>query len=159
MRQYFGIALVAVLALQGAPAVAGVFTDDLSKCLVSKSTDADKLMLARWIFSAISANNAIKDLTTVTPEQREASHKKAAALLDKLLTSDCRAEAVQAAKYEGAEAVGTSFGTLGEVAMKSLLNNSAVNHEMESAEKYFDLSKWKAIFEEAGVPTKSPPGK
>jgi hypothetical protein len=158
MRCSAAFIFAALLAFHDS-AWAGVFTDDLSKCLVSKSTDADKLMLARWVFVGITANKSIKDLATVTPEQRENSHKQAAALLDKLLTTDCRPEAVQAAKYEGGDAIETSFGTLGEVAMRALVNDPAVNQQFEYPAKYFDLSRWQAIFDEAGIPWKAAPKK
>ena len=53
MRALFRFAFGCLLAFQVAPAWAGVYADDLSRCLVGKSTDADKIVLMKWFFSAL----------------------------------------------------------------------------------------------------------
>ena len=60
-----------LLALLGAaqPASAGVYTDDLSKCLVSGTTPEQKAVLVNWMFSAMSLNPAVAKYVAI-PEAR-----------------------------------------------------------------------------------------
>src|SRR5688572_25966278 len=52
----------AALALAGAPASAGIYTDALSKCLVEKSGTADRTLLTQWVFSAMSTHPSVREL-------------------------------------------------------------------------------------------------
>src|SRR5512141_1959316 len=111
-------AAVCALGLGTAGAAqAGIYTDDLSKCLVKATTDTDRAALMEWLFSAISAHPSVKSMVSVTPAQREATNRKAAGLLQRLLTEDCRSQTVDAVKYESMGAIQQSFGVLGQVAM------------------------------------------
>jgi hypothetical protein len=52
------------------PADAGVFADDLSRCLVNKTTDYDQLHLKKWLFSAFSMDPALAPLSSIDAGQR-----------------------------------------------------------------------------------------
>ena len=43
---------IALVALTTSTAWAGVYTDDLSKCLVDGTTTDDRTALVKWIFTA-----------------------------------------------------------------------------------------------------------
>jgi hypothetical protein len=66
------VALILLAGLPGPVAQAGVYTDDLSQCLVKSSNGADRLVLVQWIFSALSLHPAVQPLASVTSEQRDA---------------------------------------------------------------------------------------
>lgn len=76
------------------PLHASTFSDTLSKCLVDKTTEQDKTLLVQWVFSAVSAGPAVKSMSSVTPAQRIAFGHVAGKLFNRLLSGDCRAEAV-----------------------------------------------------------------
>lgn len=80
---------------------AGIHTDDLSRCLVKSSTAQDQTTLMRWLFAAFSASPSVSSMSSVTTDQRKALNAESAALMQRLILKDCRAEAMQAAKYEG----------------------------------------------------------
>jgi hypothetical protein len=42
-------ALMALALLSTTPALAGIYTDDLSRCLVEKTTTEDKTTLVQWM--------------------------------------------------------------------------------------------------------------
>lgn len=133
-------------------ALGGVYTDDLSKCLVKSSNADDRVMLVRWIFTELALHPAVKPLTSVTDEQRDDANKKMVATFVRLLTSDCRKEAVDALKYEGAAAMGTSFQVLGQMASRDLMTESHVASGMNELGKYLEgEDKLNALLRDSGL--------
>jgi hypothetical protein len=150
-------AAAAAAALAGAaPVQAGPYSDELAKCLVRKTSDADKALLIRWMFVAMSASPAVREVVATSPQLRHDYALKGGGLFQRLLTEDCRAETVAALKYEGNKAVETSFEVLGQVAMRSLLGDSAVQREMTAMATSFDQPKFEALLRDAGLPPAAP---
>lgn len=118
--------ILLALALCTGPARAGVYGDDLGKCLVESSNAEDKQQLVQWIFFAISLNPDIAPYATVTPEQRAAADKGMARLFEKLLGETCAKQASTALKYEGPSALGGSFELLGRVAGQEIFASPEV---------------------------------
>ena len=132
-------------------AQAGVYTDDMAKCLVAKSSQADNDTLMRWMFVAMAANPAVKPLSNVSPAQREASTRAAVALMERLIFKDCHTETLNAVKYEGSSAMTGSFQVLGQVAARGLMSDPAAIEALGEMNKYSDQGKWAALAKEAGV--------
>ncbi len=152
----FGLLLAATLVLGGtAPARAGVYSNDLGKCLVAKSSDGDKAALVRWIFISISSTPAISDLVRISDQQRTENSKAVGALLGRLLTVDCRKEAVLGLKYETNSAIETSFGILGEASMSNLMTGPSVIAGLSAPMKYLDTKALDGLYKEAGIKTPS----
>jgi hypothetical protein len=137
------------------PSVAGVYSDDMAKCLVKSMTPADQTAIMQWLFSAMALHPDMSGLTKITPEQHASYDRNAAELLERMMTVDCRKETVAAIKYEGNIAIEASFSTLGQVAMRGLMSNPAVAQGIGNLQKYGDKSKMEAVVKEAGAP--SPP--
>ena len=151
MRALFRFAFGCLLAFQVAPAWAGVYADDLSRCLVGKSTDADKIVLMKWFFSALSGAPAAKGMVSITPQQQEAADRNVADLFIRMLTVTCRSETVNAMKYEGESALTSAFGVFGEAAVRSLTSDPTVAADLGRFSQYMDKSKLEALGKEAGV--------
>ena len=100
LKTRFAAALLAALASSAASA--GVYTDQLSKCLVDSTTTEDRTMLVKWLFTAASVHPAISSLSTVTAADRDTANQVIADLFVKLLTESCRDPAKTALKFEGA---------------------------------------------------------
>lgn len=147
-------AAVAALLALGAPASfaqAGVYSDDLAKCLVKSSSPADQATLVVWVFAAVSAHPAVQPYAKVTDAQRDDVNKQGAKLFERLLTVDCRAETVAALKYEGPSSMESSFRVLGEVAMRSLMSEPKVQASISGLGRDVDQSKIDALAKEAGL--------
>jgi hypothetical protein len=150
-KKFFpALVLLSALQLPGT-GHAGVYSDDLGKCLVSASTAQEKQQLVQWIFFSISLNPAIKPYSNITQEQREASDRDMAKLLGKLLGESCTNETKQAVKYEGSTAFSTSFRLLGEVAGREMFSSPEVSAGAEAFTNYLDV---KALQEKLGIPAK-----
>ncbi len=69
-----------------------------------------------------------------------------AALVTRLLSVDCLAQARTAIKLEGSAAFGSAFKSLGELAMQEVMNNPSVNASIGEYMKYLDQQKLRAAF-------------
>lgn len=153
-RLVTALAFGASVCLSATGASAGVYADDLGKCLVAKTSPADQKQLVIWIFAAMSAHPDVKQYSNFTDAQRAASMRGAGALLQRLLIEDCRAATVLALKNEGSGAIEPAFGVLGQVAMRGLMSHPDVETSMGELTAGIDNSKFEALMKEAGVPVK-----
>lgn len=149
-------ALACAIVAQCQYARAGVYADDLGKCLVKSSSTDDQIALVQWIYSAMSAHPAVKPYSNFTPEQIDAVTRKGSGLFERLLTVDCRAEAVAALKYEGPSALESGFSLLGQIAMRNLMSEPHVVQNLANLGKDADAAKMNALFAEAGLATTPP---
>lgn len=136
------IAALAVASLLGSvPATAGPYSDDLSKCLVRSTGDAEKRTLVKWIFAAVALHPEVADISSVTPAQRAEMTRNTAKIFEKLLADSCRTEVQQAVQYEGPQTIGSSFQVLGQVAARELFSNPNVAANMADLGKYIDQKR------------------
>ena len=127
------------------PAHAGVYADDLSRCLVESTSKEDRLALVRWLFTAATAHPAVADIAKVSPEQLDQASKATGDLFMKLLTESCVVQAKKAVEYEGPATFAVSFQVLGQVAGAELFSSPEVNAAMSRLEKYTDKTKLEAL--------------
>ena len=147
---FFAPALFVLAAVAPRPASAGVYTDDLSKCLVSRTTPDQKAILVNWMFSAMSLNPAVARFAAIPDAQRKAFNVDMARLFESLVTVTCKSEMQLAIRYEGNAAIGAAFNVLGQVAGRELFSNPEVAKGMSELEKYVDEDKIKAVLNPAG---------
>lgn len=152
------VKLVSVVLLSlapAAPALAGPYADDLGKCLVKFSSDQDQIALMKWIFVALAEHPAVHPLSNISDGERTEDNAKAAALFERLLTKDCRAETVAALKYEGTSSIESSFSMLGQIAVGGLMKDPAVQKQLGRLTDAIDTGKVDEVFKEAGLSTDS----
>jgi hypothetical protein len=130
---------------------AGVYADDLAKCLVKSATAADQTTFVAWAFGAMSNHPAVRRYSNFTAAQREDLTRTVGMLYERLMTVDCRAETVAALKYEGDSAVAAGFNVLGQVAFRGLMTDPAVTSALESLGQVVDRKKFEALGVEAGM--------
>jgi hypothetical protein len=162
MTMFRSTAAMALALALVAPAAAraGVYADDLTRCLVKSASPADQITFVAWAFSAMSAHPAVKSYSTLTDAQRVDLNKQVGHLYERLMTVDCRAQTVAAIKYEGNSAIEQGFSVLGQTAFRGLMGDPAVAAVFSSLPKYMDMKKFEALGAEAGVPSapKAPGG-
>ena len=147
--------LICSFVFPAVTAVAGPYADDLSKCLVKSSSEDDQIALMKWIFVALAQHPAVRPLSNISDTERAQNNAKAAALFERLLTKDCRAESVAALKYEGTSSIETSFSTLGQIAVGGLMKDPAVQKQLAQLTDTIDSGKINAVLKEAGITTSS----
>jgi hypothetical protein len=127
-------------------ATAGPFTDEISKCIVMKTTASDNTLFIQWIFAAMSSHPDVESMSNISPKMRDQLNKRAADMIMELLTVRCKEECKKAVKYEGSDSLKTSFELLGQVAMQGLMTHQKVGEYLSGLEKYYDSEKLKKTF-------------
>jgi hypothetical protein len=145
MRHAIAAAVYAAALLFGSAANAGVYGDDLGKCLVDSSSQKDRVILVQWMFSALALNPAVTPLSAITAEERISYDKAAAVMVQRLLLENCEKEFLAALKNEGDAAVAGSFQLFGEVAARTLMNDPAVDKGLSRFADYFDKERFEAV--------------
>jgi hypothetical protein len=126
------------LLLVSTSSFASPFTDDLSKCLVKSTSTADRTLLIKWMFAALSNHPVVSSLTNISEEKGKELNMKVGALFTDLVTERCHSEAKQALKYEGGAAFEASFNVLGQVAAQGLMGDPSVAEYMSGLENALD---------------------
>jgi hypothetical protein len=129
----------------GEDANAGVYADDLAKCLVENTTEADRAGLVKWMFSAIVVHPVVQEIASSRPGAMEAANKEVGALVTRLLTVSCEQETRKAMKYEGTSTLQTSFKVLGEVAGQQIFGHPDVARAMARISEHMDSAKFESL--------------
>ncbi|HVF15656.1 MAG TPA: hypothetical protein VNA21_02060 [Steroidobacteraceae bacterium] len=134
-----GMFCAALLAASSANA--GVYGDDMSRCLVEKTTKEERISLVRWMFVAASAHPAVADIASVGADELDKSNMVLGELMTTLLTDRCKEQTKKAIKYEGPAAIQLGFQVLGQVAGSDLFASPEVAKGMAGLEKHVDKQK------------------
>lgn len=94
-------------------------------------------------------NPNVQSFSSSTKEQRIVVARQTAAILQRLLLTDCHAEAVAAVREDGQGALSSSFEMFGRAAAQELMSDPAVQKEMGATGSYLDAAKIGALIEEA----------
>ena len=127
-------------------ATAGPYADDMAKCLVKSTSEADKRDLIKWMFGAFSLHPDVESMVSVTNAEREQLNKNAGKLFMKLLTVSCKKETEEALKYEGKHTISNSFRILGSVAARGLMSHPNVGNFIAGLDKHVDKQKLDELF-------------
>lgn len=141
MKPIVSVAAACALYIVSMSARAGLYTDDLARCLVEKTSKEDRMSLVRWMFSAAAANPAVASIAKVTAAQQDEANKAMADLTMKLLTESCREKAQQALRYEGSATLQTSFQVLGQVAGSEMYQSPEVAKVIGGIDKFMDKKR------------------
>jgi len=126
-------------------AVAGIYSDELGKCLVKSTTTAEKNTLVKWMFAAVALHPEVKGIASISDAQRDELSKATGKLFERLVLESCKAEVVDAVKYEGPAAFQSSFQVLGQVASVGMFSDPAVSSFMSDFAKYIDMKKVQSL--------------
>lgn len=141
------------LALLGSQsALAGPYSDEMAKCLVTSTSEADKNFLVKWMFAAASLHPAVKSISSISETQRNEMNVKTAKLFERLLTESCKSQVQQAIKYEGQSTIESAFQVLGQVAARGLFSDPSVNGFMAQLGNHIDPKKMESVL---GAPKKA----
>lgn len=132
-------------------ASAGPYSDEMAKCLVASTSEADKNFLVKWMFAAAALHPAVKSISSVTEAQRNELNVKTAKLFERLLTESCKSQVQTAIKYEGQSTIESAFQVLGQVAARGLFSDPSVNGFIAQLGNHIDPKKMESVL---GAPKK-----
>jgi hypothetical protein len=139
------VLLASVLCFVSTPSWAGLYTDDLSRCLVEKTSEKDKVALVQWVVMALTQHPAVSSLARTTAADVEKSNAAAGAVFTRLLAEDCADKHKNAVRYDGPGAIEAAFGVLGQVATRDLFMHADVQAVMAGLSKHMDEDKLRAL--------------
>ena len=110
----------------------GEYLTRFANCLSQNTTERDKVVLVRWMFSAVAQHSALESEFNISAEKSTNHEIAVADYMQYILGSICLEEAKNVLSYEGEEAFTKSFEYLGELAMMSLVDDPNVNNALEN---------------------------
>ena len=118
--------------------LAGQYSDRFANCLMQKTTERDKIVLVRWVFSVIAQHSALNTEFQISSDKVRNHEISVADYMQYILGTVCFQETKDVLNYEGVDAFGEAFELLGELAMLSLMEDQSVNAAFENWIKYLD---------------------
>ena len=116
------------------------YTNKFANCLTQNTTERDKIILVRWLFSAVAQHSALENEFQISEEKISSYEIAVADYMQYVLGTICYKESKNVLDYEGEEAFLKAFELLGEVAMMSMIEDPNVSKALENYVKYLDPS-------------------
>ncbi|MEM6624255.1 MAG: hypothetical protein AAF674_18690 [Pseudomonadota bacterium] len=126
---------------------AGLFEDDLKRCIVDNATPEDNLALVRWVLIALSHHEGARDIVSLAPGASEITAKGYADVFNRLMLLDCREELQKAVQMEGQQALRAATRFFGSTAVRSLFTDPGVSAELDKVDRYFDTEALESLAE------------
>jgi hypothetical protein len=147
-----GIAFAAAL-LATTSAHAGVYADDLSKCFSASVTADDRKVMVQFMFLSLAQHPDVAAYSTIPPQERESIGKKRQQLMTRLLTVDCRKQAIAVVKHEGDAPMWGAFSVLGELTFGDMFDAPEVR-QASGGSDFFDTAAVGELLKEAETGSK-----
>ena len=141
MKRFYSylVAITAPMWLFAPDAKAGIYTDELSKCLVKSTTSVDRMIIFRWAWSALSLHPAVRASTWASAyERNEVASAGTGELFTRLITKSCKDQAVEVIRHEGHTDFGPAFNPLIEAAFTELFSDPEVMSGIIRLGKHLD---------------------
>jgi hypothetical protein len=119
----------------------------LAQCIALRTTGADRILTARWLFAVMAKSPLIADLAAVTTERTIELDKAFAKLVVRLVNQDCieQVRPLTAGNMQNAfEQVGRA---LGETAMDELLGTKEVDKGVSAYAGYLKEDDFKPLID------------
>lgn len=120
--------------------------DQLSQCLLTSTTAADKSIVLQWTFVALSAHPDLQAYSQVTTEQRDRLDQNLAQVLQRILLEQCANETKTVIQNDGIQAVGSSFQALGQETGAQILKTPEIKEQYKGVLRYLDWGKLTTTF-------------
>ncbi|MET0307558.1 MAG: hypothetical protein ABW023_02525 [Sphingomonas sp.] len=127
--------------------------DAFGQCLATHTTAQDRSALVRWVFAGMAQSASVRDMAEIPEAKRVEAIRGAAAIVGRLLTHDCRAEALARFKSNPG-AMQQSFGRLGQRAVEDLAQDPAVIATFAGIVQYIDMTAFARLMLEGGLSRK-----
>ena len=151
MKKLVSVSAMAVAVFAAQPAWGATVQDGanaeaaLQQCVIMRTTGADRVLTAQWMFAAMSKSPHIGGLATVTAEKKSELDKGFAQLMTRISVKDCleQIETLAVGDIKGTfELVGRA---LGEIAMKELMTDKNVDKAIAQYTDYLSEDDFKPL--------------
>lgn len=139
MKRFFLTPFLCLLFVS--PAYSGEYANALSQCLTANTTEEDKGIMARWVYSTLSQHPSISSMSTITQEASLAANREMAQLIETFMYSKCKAQVKSAVQNEGPKAIELSIRTYAETTGEDILRDPSITNNVTNLAKHMDLMK------------------
>jgi hypothetical protein len=157
MKVRFAVAAVIILSAQAAMGAPPLQTTaqqgSIVQCVVMRTTGADRMLTAQWLFAVMSKSPQIAPLSAVTADRTSQLNKDFARLMVRLANKDCIDQVRPLAADDLKGAFGQVGAALGQIAMQELMSGKEVDEAVEAYANYLSESDFKALMD--SLPKKS----
>ena len=140
------IFVIIFLLISTSSSFASQYSNKFTNCLIENTTDRDKIILVRWLFTIVAEHAALKTKFNVTNDQKIKNDRAAADYVEYILANKCLTETRNVLKYEGEDAFLNAFEKIGELAMLTMMEDKKVMKGMERYIQYIDQKTMEKIF-------------
>lgn len=130
------IAVLLAITVQVNTVYAGVYSNQLTKCMVKSMDKQDKMQILRYMILICSQPPEVQDMVSISEEQERKILKNTAKLYSYLAIDSCKIFAKKALKYEGEKAFQKSFSMLGKIVLQQNLNTKRGQEMIKTFQKY-----------------------
>lgn len=112
-----------------------IYQTEITNCLLKNTSERDKIILARWLMTAMSEHSSIKSKINLPVRTKQEFQQAFANYVEYILGDKCLKEAKNAMKYDE-KGFEKAFEVLGEVAMINLMEDANVMKSLEEWVNY-----------------------
>ena len=112
-----------------------IYQTEITNCLLKNTSERDKIILARWLMTAMSEHSSIKSKINLPVRTKQEFQQAFANYVEYILGDKCLKEARNAIKYDE-KGFEKAFELLGEVAMINLMEDPNVLKSLEEWVNY-----------------------
>lgn len=113
----------------------------LSQCLVNNTTEADKTVMTRWVYSSLSNHPSLSSMTSINDATRVGADQEMARLVEKFMYQTCSEQLKNAVKNEGPAAIERSLRSYVEVTGREILQHPSISNSVTGVAKQLDVKK------------------
>tara|TARA_B100000900_G_scaffold402312_1_gene408029 strand:+ start:219 stop:662 length:444 start_codon:yes stop_codon:yes gene_type:complete len=124
----------------------GPFSDEFSRCIITKTTSQEKTDLVKWIYVTISFHSQLSEMSNISSKDVEIANIRVAEYMTNVFAYKCKNEMLDAVEYEGEESATQAFKLLGEIAMREIMSEQNVSFASELFIQYLDEKIFENIF-------------
>ena len=123
------------------PAISGEHANALSQCLVSNTTEEDKGVRARWVFSTLSQHPSIGSMSTLTKNATTTADRDMAQLVETFMYNKCKIQVKNALQNEGPKAIELSIRQYAQVTGQEILKDPSITNNVTNLAQHLDMMK------------------
>lgn len=139
MRKF--IILILLCFVTSTPAISGEHANVLSQCLVSNTSEEDKAVMARWVFSTLSQHPSIGSMSTLTKDATTIADQNMAKLVEEFMYNKCKIQVKNALQNEGPQAIELSIRQYAQVTGQEILQDPSITNNLTNLAQHLDLMK------------------
>ena len=139
MKKTIFAALMTVSVFSSAQA--GEHAAALSQCLVSNTTQADKEIMTKWVFSSLSNHPSLSNMANLSAAVRTGADQQMARLVESFIYDKCSGQLKAAVKNEGPSAIEQSIRSYVEVTGREIMQHPSISSSVTGLASQMDAKK------------------